>query len=184
MCSVLKLPDIWEKSFDIVHQRLLIAALKTPEWPIAISELFRVLKPGGWIQLGEVGDWAVLGPESAVARHKRAYSDFFKLRDFELGISKKLPDLLREAGFENINVEVLHMPMGKKWGQVGVDGARNLADVFRAVKGHIVGAGGFGVVTSEEEYDELMDGVEREWDETEGYTLEFYIAYAQRPISM
>lgn len=177
---MLKLPDAWEKSFDVVHQRLLISALRSSEWPTAIRELFRVLKPGGWVQLGELGDWPVPSPENAIAKHKHAHMEFYKLRGFDLGIAKKLPELLRVTGFVNVTSEVLRIPLGKKWGRVGVDGAHNQADVFRSLKGQIVSAGGFGVVKSEEDYDELMDGVEREWDEIEGYAIEFHIIYAQR----
>ncbi|KAH9841078.1 uncharacterized protein C8Q71DRAFT_743255 [Rhodofomes roseus] len=43
--------------FKLVHQRLLIAALRSWEWTVALREIFRVLQPGGWVQLGEVGPW-------------------------------------------------------------------------------------------------------------------------------
>ncbi|RCH87832.1 hypothetical protein CU097_003627 [Rhizopus azygosporus] len=43
-----------DNSFDFVHMRLLILALREEEWPAAISELIRVTKPGGMIQLLEM----------------------------------------------------------------------------------------------------------------------------------
>lgn len=33
--------------------RLFVACLRKDEWPVAISEVIRVTKPGGMIQLGE-----------------------------------------------------------------------------------------------------------------------------------
>ncbi|ORE02889.1 S-adenosyl-L-methionine-dependent methyltransferase [Rhizopus microsporus var. microsporus] len=43
-----------DNTFDFVHMRLLVLALREEEWPTAISELIRVTKPGGMIQLLEM----------------------------------------------------------------------------------------------------------------------------------
>lgn len=42
-----------DNTFDFVHMRLLILALRKEEWPIAIKEVIRVTKPGGMLQLTE-----------------------------------------------------------------------------------------------------------------------------------
>lgn len=42
-----------DNTFDFVHMRLLVAALREEEWPMAIGELVRVTKSGGMIQLTE-----------------------------------------------------------------------------------------------------------------------------------
>lgn len=42
-----------DNTFDYVNMRLLIVSLKTTEWPMVIAEIFRVLKPGGLVQLVE-----------------------------------------------------------------------------------------------------------------------------------
>lgn len=168
--------------FHIVHQRLLVAALKISEWPVAIRGLYRVLQPGGWIQLSEIEEWsAPLGQESAISRHMRAYLRFLDAREIDLNVGRKLVDLLRDAGFINISVKIAHIPMGKSWGPVGVDGSRNLEGVLRALKIPMVNGGGFGAATSVEEYDKLVDDVVKEWDEIEGYSQTYNIVYAQRP---
>lgn len=182
ICSALSLPPIWEKSFDIVHQRLLVGALKSSEYPEAIKQMYRVLRPGGWIQLGEIGNWTPpASPESAISRHKKIHYAFFESRGLDLDIYAKLPSLLADAGFVNVKVEILRIPMGKLAGPAGIDGSRNLIGVFRALRSGIISAGGFGVVKSLEEYDKLIDDLEKEWDETEGFVSEFHIVYAQRP---
>ena len=38
-----------------MHQRLLVLAFTSVDWKKALSEIFRVLLPGGWVQLGEHG---------------------------------------------------------------------------------------------------------------------------------
>ncbi|KAI8638062.1 S-adenosyl-L-methionine-dependent methyltransferase [Parasitella parasitica] len=42
-------------TFDFVNIRLFIIALKGEEWPIVIQEAYRILKPGGYIQVVECG---------------------------------------------------------------------------------------------------------------------------------
>ncbi|KAF9012745.1 hypothetical protein BDQ17DRAFT_1321692 [Cyathus striatus] len=40
-----------------VHQRLLVMGLRREEWPLALKELHRVTKPGGWVELCEFAKW-------------------------------------------------------------------------------------------------------------------------------
>ncbi|TRM66232.1 S-adenosyl-L-methionine-dependent methyltransferase [Schizophyllum amplum] len=44
------LPEEWSGQFGLVHQRLLMGALRQDEWTRALAEAYRVLQPGGWIQ--------------------------------------------------------------------------------------------------------------------------------------
>jgi hypothetical protein len=53
--------------------------------------------------------------------------------------------------------------------------------MFRGIKTPILEAGGFGYVTSEAEYDDLLCGLEREWDEIPGTEKEFVIFVARKP---
>lgn len=43
-----------DNTFDYVYQRLLFLGLNNEGWVKVLSELFRVLKPGGYIELLEV----------------------------------------------------------------------------------------------------------------------------------
>jgi len=45
-----------DRQFDFTHQRLLVAAISTAQWPAVVHELVRVTRPGGWIELLEIGD--------------------------------------------------------------------------------------------------------------------------------
>lgn len=43
-----------DNSFDYIHMRLMLAVLKEEEWKsVVLSELFRILKPGGYIESHE-----------------------------------------------------------------------------------------------------------------------------------
>lgn len=42
-----------DNTFDFVHMRLFVLALRSDEWPKAIKEILRVTKPGGIVQVLE-----------------------------------------------------------------------------------------------------------------------------------
>jgi hypothetical protein len=46
-------PQDWKQSFDLVHQRLVLAACDPKSSKDVIAALFAMVKPGGWIQLLE-----------------------------------------------------------------------------------------------------------------------------------
>lgn len=50
--NILNLPFA-DNTFDFTFQRLLLFAFTPAEWEIAVSELVRVTKPGGWVELFE-----------------------------------------------------------------------------------------------------------------------------------
>ncbi|KAI9281070.1 hypothetical protein BY458DRAFT_538072 [Sporodiniella umbellata] len=49
-CNVVQGLPYADNSFDFVYFRLLVYALRAAEWPIAIKEALRIIKPGGMIQ--------------------------------------------------------------------------------------------------------------------------------------
>jgi ubiquinone/menaquinone biosynthesis C-methylase UbiE len=51
--NVLKGLPFPDNSVDFIHMRLFLAALRKDEWPVAVKEAFRILKPGGGFQLCE-----------------------------------------------------------------------------------------------------------------------------------
>ncbi|KAI5117084.1 hypothetical protein M0805_009488 [Coniferiporia weirii] len=177
IASVTALPEEWTNKFDFVHQRLLMAALKRNEWPVALKQIFRVLSPGGWVQLGEFGEWRA-GPINK--KHAVMHRALFDSRNLCLDIYADLPRLLEEAGFTNIKVEKRTIPLGARGGQQGIDSRDNLISVFRAMKTPILRSGGLGFVSTEKDFDQLLDSLEKEWDETEGAGIDAHIIYAQR----
>ena len=175
--SVTSLPQEWSDTFSLVHQRLLVAALQKPDWERAIGEMHRVLAPNGWIQLGEVGRWQA-GP--ITSRHQSLVQALFSAKGLVLDCASYIPLMLAQTGFVNIHVEERSIPLGAWAGSHGANGAANFIGVFRAMKTPILKSGGLGFVRSEEEFDQLLDKVEREWDESPGAEIKFYIFYAQK----
>src|SRR5260221_228083 len=56
-----------DDQFDFVHQRLLVAGIPLTAWPAVVSELARVTRPGGWVELVE-GPWEFEGAGPATRR--------------------------------------------------------------------------------------------------------------------
>lgn len=42
-----------DNTFDLVNLRMFIISIKANEWPVVLKEIYRVLKPGGFIQCCE-----------------------------------------------------------------------------------------------------------------------------------
>lgn len=176
--TMTKLPDEWSGKFDIINQRFLVAALTQVEWLDAIANLTRVLRPGGWIQLMEPVMWRA-GP--VTAEHVRLVQALFEVRDFNLAVHEKLPLLLHEEGYENIQREYHQVPLGKWKGKVGEDGRDAFMGTFRGMRPAIIRSGGLGIVYGEEQLNDLLNRMEAEWDATEGAELTMCVVYAQKP---
>lgn len=172
--TITSLPEDWSNTFALVHQRLLVAALQLSEWKVAFSEMYRVLAPGGWVQIGEVGPWKA-GPTTD--KHTSLVWSLFRAKGLILDIAKYIPDMLRAAGFIAVHEEERVIPLGKWAGKEGEEARDNFMGVFRGMKTPILKAGGLGFVKSEGEFDALLDAVEQEWDDTPGAEIRFSIIY-------
>ncbi|TFK31423.1 S-adenosyl-L-methionine-dependent methyltransferase [Crucibulum laeve] len=179
VCSVTLLPREWSEKFSMVHQRFLMPALRKTEWPRALSEIYRVLKPGGWIQLCEPGDWSA-GP--ITEKHKAMRRALYDLRELDLECTKHMPTRLANVGFINVQTIDRAMPLGEWGGQDGRECRNDIIAIWRAQKTAILKSGGLGFVKSEQEFDTLIDDVEREWDATVGAETHWVAFYAQKPL--
>ncbi|KAJ7668040.1 S-adenosyl-L-methionine-dependent methyltransferase [Mycena rosella] len=183
--SVTDLPSEWSDTFWLVHQRLLMAALQISEWPVALREIYRVLRPGGWMQLCESTAFSE-GPypnQPCLEKFAGMYRCLANSRKLYADCAEGLPNMLEAAGFVGIQSQSQRANLSKWAGELGDANRMNFVGVFRGFKTPILKAGGFGYVTSEEEYDALLEGVEREWEENHGTRKdpEFIIVWARKP---
>ncbi|EJD42190.1 S-adenosyl-L-methionine-dependent methyltransferase [Auricularia subglabra TFB-10046 SS5] len=178
--SVLDLPADWSQRFSLVHQNLLIWALRVDEWPRALSELFRVTKPGGWAQLCEL-DWPGVVPAdgSCFKRIRDMNTELALTRGFDPACAAKLEQWFKEAGFVNVQAVRRSVPMGAQTGY----GVHNATDPFVAcfssLRTHFLSQ---GMIASEREYDDLLDGMRKEWDEAADTHAPFFWVWGQRPL--
>lgn len=112
VCNVTSLPTEWSNRFVLVHQRLLIGALTREDWNKALGEMFRVVKPGGCIQLVETSKFSRLVGwtsryETVTASSKHlldAITTMFELRGLDVEVSYHLPAMLHEQGFQDVEL--------------------------------------------------------------------------------
>lgn len=107
----------WDSSFDLVHQRLVLAACDSASSKRAVAALFSMVKPGGWIQLLECDHSGGFTAEQ-MAQYP-ATVKFGELVTNALAASGKsgqhglfLKKWLREAGAVDIIETKLDCPVG------------------------------------------------------------------------
>ncbi|GLB38597.1 putative S-adenosyl-L-methionine-dependent methyltransferase [Lyophyllum shimeji] len=177
--SILNIPDEWKNKFSLVHQRLLILGLKAEHWPTTLQIIHRITKPGGCIQLGELGK-VISGP--ATARLESMNSAWFSKHGFLRDCVERIPSMLEALGFVDIDVRKVLMPVGRWAGQKGVLGQNNFMRSYKgALKRGFLRDGGYGVIRNEAEMDALLEAVKQEWDVTEGSGVEYFTFVARKP---
>jgi hypothetical protein len=145
---------------------------------MAISEVYRVTKPGGWVQLTECGSF---GPGEGGGKSEILLVEIRKWYDkagLWWDIEKNLPSLLQAAGFEEVRVIKRDLPLGHRhrfsefeatvsqegWGgHIGQIVRQGTEDVMSKVIKSFIDRG----IIEPEEKDEAMkmwEGVLEEWE--------------------
>jgi len=180
--SVLELPAEWRDSFAFIHQRLVILAMNDACWNMAIKQLFNVLAPGGWIELVEVEgkmlSYAV-GPHSKrlVSLITSLYEEKGVIRD----LAVYLPNLLAQVGFTDIHCESRCVRISRSTNNDGLNRSRQRYDLWMGMKTPVLAGEGYGIVESGQEYDELLRGCLKEWDESDQANTIYYTFVARKP---
>ncbi|KAK0236449.1 hypothetical protein EDD85DRAFT_954302 [Armillaria nabsnona] len=158
---VTDLPGEWANSYSLINQRVLYAALTESQWDSALAEAHRVLAPGGWVQSIEGSEISPhTGPYSE--RIGKILTKLYAHKGLVIDVAKRFPDMLTREGFINVHSETRALPVGAWAGTDGTELRVNLATVYSAMRGPIFG---FGLVSSEQEYDDLLNDLTKEWDD-------------------
>ena len=107
-----------DQQFSFTHQRLLVAAIPVAQWPGVVRELVRVTRPGGWIELLEIGD-TIQNAGTATKRLLTWMTDISRGFGFEMEVLHHLGDLLKSAGCRSVESQDIPVPLGNWAGNTG-----------------------------------------------------------------
>lgn len=167
-----------DKSFDYVHQRLLVAGLPARQWPSAISELVRVTRVNGWVELVEAGN-AFIQAGPLTQQFLSWWIALSRTRGIDATIIEQLGLLLRRAGLIRVTTQTFDLPVGD-WGQgemrrIGQLLARDMLAGFPNLKAPCCQKIG----VPERDFDRVMQGLAAEWERFHT-RYRFYVTYGQR----
>ena len=177
----LSFPDQY---FDFVFQRFLYLGLTVDDWPVALKELKRVIKPGGWIELFE----PCMRVHRAGTRTREVMRWCSRLLQEDRGLDfdfagEKMKRLCEsdDIGFQNVRVERLSIPVGSWGGRVGQAMAENMVLIFQNLQSALL-MDETGISRSggtQKAFDGMVQSWIRECEENESY-IDYYILVAQR----
>jgi SAM-dependent methyltransferase len=144
-----------DHSFDLINSRLLVGVMDREAWPKLLRECKRALRPGGTIRLTE-SEVVISNSQAcqqiggyfyeALAKQKRTYS----VDGRSLGIAYRLPKLLQEAGFQDIQSRAFKLDCSST-APLHYSTFRNMEAAYALLKPFILEQ----VDVSEEAYDQL-----------------------------
>ncbi|KAI8974676.1 S-adenosyl-L-methionine-dependent methyltransferase [Pilobolus umbonatus] len=110
-CNITGESPFPDNTFDYYFQRLLVAGLSKSNYEAALKNAFKILKPGGYIELVEpnLGSFYNMGP--ILEKLLGTMSYIMEMRGMTPNLGENLESLLECAGFVNIKVISLIMPI-------------------------------------------------------------------------
>ncbi|KAG0746999.1 hypothetical protein G6F57_007202 [Rhizopus arrhizus] len=102
-CDALEGLPFPDNTFDLVNMRMLYVALKKDEWSLMFKEIYRVLKPGGFLQSCECT--TIETGNEFVEQTANAFRQSMRDRDQDPYISPKLGDILRKLNYKILDYE-------------------------------------------------------------------------------
>nr|CAG8457233.1 9944_t:CDS:2 [Entrophospora candida] len=140
-----------DNTFDFVHQKHMLTALKIDQWPFVIDELIRITKPGGWIEFVE---YEYL-PYSFGPLGKKILAGYVKLcqsHDIIDGIHEFIGEKLTTS--DEI-IEISHRTKNFPLGGIGIAGEmyrKSIIDSIETIRPYLSSIIGISL----EEYDEMI----------------------------
>ncbi|KAL7274557.1 hypothetical protein RUND412_002525 [Rhizina undulata] len=132
-----------ENSFDFIHVRLMAGSIA--DWPKLLRRAYELLKPGGWIEVQDVGENFLteddsLPPDSALIRWLGCWQQISTMWGREWGtLVPRMANLIKNAEFVEVEIKIKKFPvgtwpkgahqkeLGKHWLQYVVDGAEAMS---------------------------------------------------------
>ncbi|TDZ27930.1 Methyltransferase psoC [Colletotrichum spinosum] len=171
-------PDDWQGTFDVVHQRLVMAAVSPPESTIAsvVKSLTGLLRPGGWLQHVELDNDCLPDNGPALRRLLQYHQQNSSAGGLGPNLTVHLADAMRDAGLQKVEERRVDVMYGVRNG-----GSQDLrTKSIRSLEGAV----GPVLAQAKERYEET-DALTlslrlREEVEDAGGRLQFVVVYGQK----
>ncbi|KZV86843.1 hypothetical protein EXIGLDRAFT_840469 [Exidia glandulosa HHB12029] len=156
--NVLALPPAFDSTFTLVHQRLVGGAFPLSEWPLVVQALYRVTKPGGWVQLGENHSLGICEQRSDMPITARMLNNYVQkllgARGLDMDCALHIEDWVRDAGFVNTGSTVQALRVGLRAGGGVHEYTDDAIAYFKAITVPLVAC---GASASAEDYLEVVE---------------------------
>ena len=161
------------KQFDYVHQRLLVAGIPTALWPSVIRDLQRVIHPGGYLELVEMGTtFHQAGP--ATTQFLEWWASISATRGIDASKLSGIGTLLEHAGCSQVQTRTEVIPVGSWGGRIGNLLAQDLLAGWPTVRP--LADALLGVPS--DEFNAVIGRLEKEWNAFQT-SYEMYFACGQ-----
>jgi hypothetical protein len=109
-------PQDWADSFDVVHQRFVLGAVRIEQLENAVANLIGLVKSGGWIQLMEsdVSEGVVNDIHNPAAAVWRLLRRIYQAMRVEPDVETLLPKYFSRAGLVDVREERVTVPVGPR----------------------------------------------------------------------
>ncbi|KAI8802291.1 hypothetical protein BJ742DRAFT_545173 [Cladochytrium replicatum] len=167
-----------DNEFDFVFQRLVNFGVPDSQWRSVISELVRVTRPGGWIELLEFDSFQNIGP--IFERLEGAFTSALQSRGIYPNTGRFLQEHLETHGvlhtpstknkksMTNVDSELrtveMGWPVGGLLGQLNRD---NVMGLFIGLRPWLATSIGLPV----EEYEKVLEEAVKEWETSRTYVV-------------
>ncbi|KAI8970863.1 S-adenosyl-L-methionine-dependent methyltransferase [Pilobolus umbonatus] len=178
LCNITKELPFEDNSIDYFHQRLLVAGLTRTEYEAALQNAYRILKPGGYIELVEVNMGYCENAGPAMAKSQAESAAMMEGRGMIPNMGDHVHELLEEAGFENIQYEKKTVPVNhtNKAGELWWENLAGIARGLRPMSAKLNPA-----FEDPEVHEEFIKTMGEECIENKTNVI-LGIAYAQKPL--
>ncbi|GCE26467.1 hypothetical protein KDA_19510 [Dictyobacter alpinus] len=164
-----------DKSFDYVHQRLLVSGIKAQIWPGLLYEIIRVTRPGGWVEIVDTNlTCQRLGPETT--RLAQWVQELSISRGMDPSLQQNLDRHLKRAGLVNVTAHRVSIPVGLWGGRIGSMLLQDILALTRATRSIVTKYAGITL----SDYDYITTKSMQEYEEYRSYS-DFYVVYGQKP---
>ncbi|KAI7864191.1 S-adenosyl-L-methionine-dependent methyltransferase [Spinellus fusiger] len=164
-----------DNSIDFVNVRLLVMALRKEEWPVLLKEIFRVLKPGGYIQSTESG--LIEDGNEFICRVESCVTEEMIERGQDTTIVYRLQEMMEDTKFCNIQQIKKDAYLGQ---QDHVNRALlwNIVSMFKSLLPILDNKLG----VEPENYPVFVEQLENELQGNPATKWPFFITFAQKPL--